>query len=300
MPENRIDYLLPFLAMSDPSVRASSESAGDWVCEACTLRNVGPALACSACARPRSSAPAVLVPPASPTSSDDAASASEAGFGLPSPLPRLQHVGGGAFVPPASSAGGGGFAPAVAVAAEPSPSPAPAAPPLPPPSCGDRLALLVATKARLLNAAAWHIIILFVLFTHYLYVAIYDALDPASDDPGPIASGYAYFARLWIPQVEFALMFMLLWSMIMLPLTMMRYTAARLASTSAARWLPLSALQELHIFVGGHMLAQLALVLCLFCAWFGVMCVAWENGTQSFHNFCTGPEDDGSKCFLGA
>ena len=69
-----------------------------------------------------------------------------------------------------------------------------------------------------------------------------------------------YWLVAVVSTVEFALMFLLLWGLILLPLTMCRYLAAELSRTSAARWLPLAHLTDFHKFVGTHLVFQLVLV----------------------------------------
>ena len=157
------------------------------------------------------------------------------------------------------------------------------------------LEYVISTKARLINACMVHFVILFTLFQHYLYAGVIDGIAPDSEDPGPYdPSKFRYFAKLWIPQVEFASMFLLLWGMIMLPLTMARWLINRGAKTWLARYVPFASMLEFHIFVGAHMFLQTAFVVVLFFCWFGVQCVSFKKGEEE-ENFCWGVNGDGSE-----
>jgi hypothetical protein len=84
-----------------------------------------------------------------------------------------------------------------------------------------------------------------------------EATSPESEDPGPNdGTDPNWTLKSIVPQAEFALMFMLLWGLIMLPLSMMRYTANKLAQTWLARWLPVDRLADFHVFIGYHMFIQ--------------------------------------------
>ena len=114
---------------------------------------------------------------------------------------------------------------------------------------------------------------------------------------------------------------MLLWGMILLPLTMMRHAANKLSQvrgstgslrslesyllclqTWVARWLPVDRLIDFHVFVGYQMLlqarergkplcevgvycppslAQISVVVILFMAYIGHMCIAYRVRTDS-------------------
>lgn len=146
----------------------------------------------------------------------------------------------------------------------------------------------LSTQANLVNAGIIHMIILFVLFVHFFYTSYVEAISPDSEDPGPDdGTDPNYVQKAIVPQVEFALMFLLLWGLIMLPLSMMRYTANRLAQTWVARWLPVDRLVDFHVFIGYHMLFQIGAVVILFMGHIGHLCVAYRAGIEP-ENFCNG------------
>ena len=144
------------------------------------------------------------------------------------------------------------------------------------------------TKARLLNAVWLHMVILFVVFQNFLYQRWTHLGDPSIPLP-PFSSPLSIIGTQVIPSLEHALMYLLLWSMIVLPLSMMHYAANLLSGTWLARWLPLSHLVEFHSLVGMHMLGQTVFVTALFFAWLGANC--WGlleiEGSPPGVDFCT-------------
>lgn len=108
-------------------------------------------------------------------------------------------------------------APASSACCESSLQVSPAGPARPRLSWLDEFRFLLTAKTVLLNAMGVHLLVLFVLFTHYFYIAWVDAIAVDGEDPGPLSNAVTnpnYWLILVVSSVEFALMFLLLWGMV--------------------------------------------------------------------------------------
>lgn len=101
-----------------------------------------------------------------------------------------------------------------------------------------------------------------VLFQHNFYIGWMDATAPDSEDPGPDdGTDPMWLAKVVVPTFEAAAMFIVLWGMALLPITLCRWLIAQVAKTGAARYLPLTHLVDFHIFVGTSFVFQVRLLI---------------------------------------
>jgi hypothetical protein len=168
----------------------------------------------------------------------------------------------------------------------------------PAPSCTGRLGMFITSKARYWNFLTLYLIVFFILFQvsclitasasvqltlsylfcvcfflflfqNYMIEGVLDGLSPDSDDPGPWSKStdpYSiWLAKLIVPQVEFSVMFLLLWGMAWFPISMCRWIANQLSKTNAARYLPLQSLTAVHIAQGIHFLVSGSSLILLIC-----------------------------------
>jgi len=93
------------------------------------------------------------------------------------------------------------------------------------------------------------------------------------------AVAHRYWAKRLIPPIEFGSMHAILFQMALIPLTMCRYSIARLSNSFLNRFIPLNRTLHMHIHFGYTMVLIVFLATIVFFIFFGLLC---SEGEQAF------------------